>query len=95
MRDSRGISGARLGDGELKIKVSVVEAATTRVQVTQLLFKWDTVTRRGGLLVLSLKGPPEFQSLPYSVSRMMRSQKNLKDWGLRGPSSASSSSSLR
>lgn len=82
MRDSRGISGARLGDGELKIKVSVVEAATTRFQVTQLLFKWDTVIwRRGEAGVarpLPLKGPPEFQSLPYSVSQMMRSQKNLK-----------------
>lgn len=76
------MSGASLGDGEFKIEVSVVEAATTRVQVTQLLFKWDTVIRglREGvsLILVSLKGPPEFQSPPYSVSRTMRSQKNLK-----------------
>lgn len=40
---------------------------------------------RGGVtgvsrsFVPSFKGPPEFQSPPCSVSRMMRSQKNLKD----------------
>lgn len=78
MRDSSGISSAHLRDGEVKIKV-----ATTRVQVTQLLFKLDTVIGGGGGGVrlappLPLKRPPEFQSPPYSVSQMMHSQKNLK-----------------
>lgn len=79
VRDSRGISGARLGDGELKIKVSVVEAATTRFQVTQLLFKWDTVIRRRGgggaslvlcrLRVLRSFNLSHIQSLRWCVHR--------------------------
>lgn len=90
VRDSRGTGGARLGKRELKLTVSVVEAATTKVQVTQLLFKSDTVIWRAGggtrSFVLSLKGPPEFQSPPCSVSRTMRSQKNLEDVVVTGSS---------
>lgn len=49
------------------------------VRVKQLLFKLDTVSGGGRFAWLqSLKSPPKFQSLPYSISQMTHSQKNLK-----------------
>lgn len=62
----------------MKKKVNIVEAVGGRGGEDQKAAVKSGYSQWGFALLQSLKSPPTFQSLPYSISQMMHSQKNLK-----------------